>query len=37
VPKLSADRFFAPDIAEARELVVSGELRKLVRPNLLAQ
>ena len=37
VPKLSADRYFAPDIAAARELVVSGELRKLVSPNLLAR
>ena len=37
VPKLSADRFFAPDIAAARELVVSGELRKLVSPGLLAR
>jgi histidine ammonia-lyase len=37
VPKLSADRYFAPDIAAARQLVVSGELRKLVGPKLLAR
>ena len=37
VPKLSRDRFFAPDIAAARELVVSGALREHVSAGLFAR
>jgi histidine ammonia-lyase len=36
VPVLSRDRYFAPDIAAARELVVSGALREHVAPGLFA-
>ena len=37
VPKLSRDRYFAPDIAAARHLVVSGALREHVTPDLFAR
>jgi histidine ammonia-lyase len=37
VPRLSRDRFFAPDIAAARELVVSGALREHVTAGLFAR
>ncbi len=36
VPVLVRDRYFAPDIAAARELVVSGELREYVSASLFA-
>jgi len=36
VPKLSRDRFFAPDIAAARELVTSGALREHLSADLFA-
>ncbi|HEX4050420.1 MAG TPA: histidine ammonia-lyase [Steroidobacteraceae bacterium] len=34
VPHYERDRFFAPDIEAARQLVLSGELRELARPLL---
>jgi histidine ammonia-lyase len=37
VPKLSRDRYFAPDIAAARELVISGALREYVTRGLFAR
>ena len=37
VPMLKRDRYFAPDIAAARELVVSGALRTSVPPRLFAR
>jgi len=37
VPALSRDRYFAPDIAAARGLVVSGALREHVAPGLFAR
>jgi hypothetical protein len=37
VPKLSRDRYFAADIAAARELVVSGALRQHVSAALFAR
>jgi histidine ammonia-lyase len=37
VPKLSRDRYFAPDIAAARALVVSGALRRHVAAGLFAR
>jgi histidine ammonia-lyase len=37
VPMLSRDRYFAPDIAAARQLVVSGTLREHVTPGLFAR
>jgi histidine ammonia-lyase len=37
VPMLSQDRSFAPDIAAARDLVVSGALREHVTASLFAQ
>ncbi|MBS0388335.1 MAG: aromatic amino acid lyase, partial [Proteobacteria bacterium] len=36
VPALKADRYFAPDIAAARELVTSGALRVQLLPRLFA-
>ena len=36
-PKLSRDRYFAPDIAASRKLVVSGALRVYVTPGLFAR
>ena len=37
VPALKRDRFFAPDIAAARALIVSGALRKHLPPGLFAR
>ena len=37
VPMLKRDRYFAPDIAAARELVVSGALRAHLPPGLFAR
>jgi len=37
VPKLARDRYFAPDIAAARQLVISGALREHVSPGLFAR
>ena len=34
VPHYERDRFFAPDIEAARQLVLSGQLRELLRPLL---
>jgi histidine ammonia-lyase len=36
VPMLSRDRYFAPDIAAARQLVVGGVLREQLRSRLFA-
>jgi histidine ammonia-lyase len=36
VPKLGRDRFFAPDIAAARELITSGALREHLSADLFA-
>ena len=37
VPMLKRDRYFAPDIAAARELIVSGALRAHLSPGLFAR
>ena len=37
VPKLARDRYFAPDIAAARQLVISGALREHVSPGLFVR
>jgi histidine ammonia-lyase len=37
VPVLSRDRYFAPDIAAARKLVVSGALREHISPALFTR
>jgi histidine ammonia-lyase len=37
VPMLTSDRYFAPEIAAARQLVVSGALREHVTPDLFAR
>jgi histidine ammonia-lyase len=35
VPSYGADRYFAPDIESAKQLVMGGALRELVRPSAL--
>jgi histidine ammonia-lyase len=37
VPRLRSDRYFAPDIAAARELVTGGALRALPGASLFAR
>jgi histidine ammonia-lyase len=37
VPMLKRDRYFAPDIAAARELIVSGALRAHLPPALFSR
>jgi histidine ammonia-lyase len=36
VPRYTADRFFAPDIEAAKQLVIAGKLRALVDDELFA-